>query len=849
MDDDVTLPVTSCTNDNLVSEGSTAGASLRKASGQAMRRAKTVRDRVEVGEAVVDEGSDPPLGMLLHHLDYPGALQDEVSPHHGGHRTTSTLSPTELAAFLEIGSGLSSDDDMTPMHVLYPEFKSLKSFNELIEASTIHQQFDVARRAGEAAEAFFKANPSQRLSVTACQTDMLEIESRGLRAVVQDRSARLADSTFQPGMILKPNIHDRLPLIPPYPTPTMLIELGVLADGSPLITVEGFTPSHDKPQPPRERIVGLAIERLVRAEHDKGQLLVLPYEAGVKAFHLAHLPLHLSRVKLSRKDDTGRLTVDYTASGLNDISKKLPLGLQYGDLRLALPTLAQHCRRFMSVRDAFPGEAIILAKSDLSQWFRKIRMRVENVGLCAYVIYLEGVCHLVVPLCNQFGCQDSNYQSSLGGAIIAANDRHDDVSRYGLPLSDLYSDDDISFLPERLLVERRAAHSFNAEMVAGVGAINHKKDWHGSLGDAAGYRYDCHSARVALSADRILKLVNVLFREIPLSVRAGSPISVRQLQRTASYMIQTGTLAHAAAPFCRSLYANIAHLPHGRLVTRLSPESVVDINMWRALLVYAWSACECLSVHMSVPPLLSRGREELASELALRQAAVADLIGHGDAAGCGDTPGTFGCGFINHFRRSGEKVLWGGWSIPYVTGRATTTDGIPPLSDAHDTPGQSINFYEAVSMVIQLDATCQHLTEYRQQTTKERQSDSDSSLSDPTRPFHFHLWTDNSSALSWLTKYKALTPLNTYLLQIFSHLQARHGLLVTIGHIPGATNVLADAISRGWRVPHGDRLRDSLSTVPRTARLPHWWQSLVQIDQRSTLTTSDLDHAIRTTVE
>ena len=427
-------------------------------------------------------------------------------------------------------------------------------------------------------------------------------------------------------------------MIPPYPTSVMMDELRTLAEGSPLITVKGFTPSHDRPQSPREHAVGLAIERLVRAEYDKDQLLVLPFEAGVEAFHSAHLPLHLSRVKLSRKDDTGRLTVDYTASGLNDPSKKAPLGLKYGDLRLALPTLAQHCRRFLSVCEAFPGEVIILAKSDLSQWFRKIRMRIENVGLCAYVIYLDGARYLVVPLCNQFGCQDSNYQSSLGGAVIAANDRNDDVTRYGLPLSDLYSDDDISFLPERLLVERRAAHSFNAEMVAGVGAINHKKDWHGSLGDAAGYRYDCQSAQVALSADRILKLVNVLFREIPLSVRAGSLISVRQLQRTASYMIQTGALAQAAAPFCRSLYANIAHLPHGRLVTRLSPESVIDINMWRALLAHAWSACECLSVHMSVPPLLSRGRDESATELALRQAAVADLIGHGDAAGCGDTP-------------------------------------------------------------------------------------------------------------------------------------------------------------------------------------------------------------------
>ena len=313
--------------------------------------------------------------------------------------------------------------------------------------------------------------------------------------------------------------------------------------------------------------------------------------------------------------------------------------------------------------------------------------------------------------------------------------------------------------------------------------------------------------------------------------------------------MQTSLLVHAAAPFCRSLYANLAGIPHGHRFTHLSPDSIVDINMWRALLVFAWRDSRCLSVHMSVPPLLARGREELATALATRQAAVADIVGHGDAAGCGDTVGTFGCGFVNHLRRSGEMVLWGGWSIPYVTDHTVglTVSSSSSSPDLPNASRKSINFYEAISMVIQLDATCRSISEYRAAVAEERARDPSFPPTQSDRPLHLHLWTDNSSALCWLTKHKSLTPLNAYVIQLFSHIQARHQVLVTVGHVPGKANVLADAVSRNFRVPNGDQMREQLSTVPRVIPLPLWWQSLLRTASSCASTTSALDHATRTT--
>jgi hypothetical protein len=54
----------------------------------------------------------------------------------------------------------------------------------------------------------------------------------------------------------------------------------------------------------------------------------------------------------------------------------------------------------------------------------------------------------------------------------------------------------------------------------------------------------------------------------------------------------------------------------------------------------------------------------------------------------------------------------------------------------------------------------------------------------PSTPTHIHIFTDNTSALSWMTRFRSSHPLVAYLLQIFSHLQVKHHLLVTSSHIP-----------------------------------------------------------------
>jgi hypothetical protein len=80
---------------------------------------------------------------------------------------------------------------------------------------------------------------------------------------------------------------------------------------------------------------------------------------------------------------------------------------------------------------------------------------------------------------------------------------------------------------------------------------------------------------------------------------------------------------------------------------------------------------------------------------------------------------------------------------------------------------------------------------------------------------HIHVFTDNSSAHSYIRKNRATHPFHLLLLQVMALIMVQHGILLTVGHIPGRLNIIADAISREFDVLNGAQIRESLSSVRR----------------------------------
>jgi len=231
--------------------------------------------------------------------------------------------------------------------------------------------------------------------------------------------------------------------------------------------------------------------------------------------------------------------------------------------------------------------------------------------------------------------------------------------------------------------------------------------------------------------------------------------------------------------------------------------SVVDIMHWRTALCFTMVSTAWLDNDIIIPTLLRPWPFEDPVTLALRQRAQAHVIIGTDAA-CDDVDPNWGGGWLSHDQRRDPShptlIAWGDVDQPRFL--AYEHSGVQ---------ADTINFYEMLDAVIALDATLTLL---------------ESRMAD--RPPHLiiHIQTDNSSALSWLTRYRSAHPSHQFLLQVFANLQAKHRCTVTVSHIPGLLNVVPDSISRRFRTVDGSAIRASLPDHLRHQRLPAWWQTL-----------------------
>jgi hypothetical protein len=139
------------------------------------------------------------------------------------------------------------------------------------------------------------------------------------------------------------------------------------------------------------------------------------------------------------------------------------------------------------------------------------------------------------------------------------------------------------------------------------------------------------------------------------------------------------------------------------------------------------------------------------------------------------------------------------------------------------TVGLDINLLEAIAVIVGLIALIQHM------------------LRSPRplypvaceRPFvHVHLWSDNTSAMWWLTLNRTSSPFHAALFQMFAQVQLLSGVVVTLGYVRGEDNFLADASSRNYIVADGKgELYRRMLTAPTVQQWPaslDWIYDLAQ---------------------
>ena len=226
----------------------------------------------------------------------------------------------------------------------------------------------------------------------------------------------------------------------------------------------------------------------------------------------------------------------------------------------------------------------------------------------------------------------------------------------------------------------------------------------------------------------------------------------------------------------------------------LCHQTIVDLWMWRSVFAVAHSSnVAWMTLSISLPPLLREPNYEGEDVKRARwrtQAAAATVVLHVDAS---KSEHLGGIGFVESHGDS--TVSWASFPLPPAL-RELALTGLPREADINIC--ESFAFLVAVSLV------------------------APSAAGTPSSPTHIHVWTDNTSALCWMTSYRASHPLVLFFLQLLSHIQARFYLVVTAGHIPGLLNILADAASRDFASLNGQRSFETLSKVPRHPALPCW---------------------------
>lgn len=721
---------------------------------------------------------------------------------------------------------------------LYADIPLGITFGDALDSSRRYLNVNVVELAHAEALKRVSDDPACRIDILVAAANLVEAKSIGLLAFLQSRADLLKSVTFQsiePSFVPSISPSSALPqsvrcMLDPAETAAAIT---ALAHGTDILRPDDFRPNFcDPPQCPAGDSA-LPLELHVQADIASGRAVVLLLSEVLLLVRAEQLDLNGASAFLVRKTDKplGRAIINFSGlSPLNSPRKKQQLADTFGAMKT--PTMVNYCSIGASVHDHFPDEQIVCFKSDFSAWFKRIRLTPRAALLSASCLRLsDGQIYVVLPLTNLWGCQEANFQSALGSSVLEAREIQRAQQLYNIPtLGAIYVDDSANFGPHYIAIAQTAALAEDAVALAGDGVMNLDKSLIAPALTIIGWLFDNATRSVSLSGPTYLKILCVLYHEFPTVLRAGvSAVPVRLLQRLGSYMHIAVQAIFALRPFTRAIFNNMSHRNPDDMVF-LSSQSIADITMWRTVFATAFADARWLALSWYVPPYVYRSPDVDRVAWAIDKASTADYVGHADAA------------LLHGVHGIGAVARMAGQSDPFAVLAHDLPDFIKYITADASYADVHINILEAVAAVLLFAALAVHI----------RRQPPPSYPPSCTRPFiHVHLWTDNTSALYWLSKNRSRTPFTQLLFALFCHLQLMSGVVLTMGHIPGVLNVFADAISRHFQVPHGTALRAQLSRpeMLQWTLSSQWVNDMMRQSTEPSLLTSSPPLVARTLVE
>ena len=522
----------------------------------------------------------------------------------------------------------------------------------------------------------------------------------------------------------------------------------------------------------------------------EGRGLILPLNFVRNMCISENLPLNVSNGFITPKANKplGRLVGDYTGNGynINHPDKKELLAKKYG--KIVYPQFTQINQQFQRAFSVFPNKEIFGTRVDINAAHNRIRIWPAHVFLCTLLFVKDKTEYLYLPLEDQFGSQDTVSHWD----VIANNIQSKSIARNLIrcstdDLSSAYVDDFSGAYDDTSADIEIAALTHDALSRCGTDPVSSSKTIKSTSATILGYLWNTVSRTVTVSEAIFRNVLRLLFVDILGTPSVGDPIQLDQLQRLASYAMRLANCLTPLLPFSRGFSAATSHIPFHAKTAKWTERAITDLLAWRAVFILSITNNRWLQVPMDTVGRLCYTRVDLLipdyaareHNRSLRQSLSASLIGFGDA-----------CTTYNGIGVYVPNTLWCGLMFTELTSISLTSGERRPID---------INVLEFIASLVTAIALIQILDTLPN-----------------TTPRHIHIWSDNTSCLSWMKRHKADHPNHSFLLYCFSFLQVSHNLLITQGHILGHLNIYADAPSRNFNCPEGERIRLFLN------HLPHW---------------------------
>ena len=429
--------------------------------------------------------------------------------------------------------------------------------------------------------------------------------------------------------------------------------------------------------------------------------------------------------------------------------------------------------------------------------------------------------YVFLPFENQFGKQDTVSHWMLAGSSIQHLSDCRNLHLHRRILSTRYEDDFAGAFSSSAADIEISALELDASARCGTDAISQTKTIKSQTATILGFLWNTQNKTVTVSERIFRKVLRLLFLHTPSSPQINDRVSIVTLQRLGSYAIRLSSCLTCLLPFSRGFHAATCRVPFTCPYSKWTQRSIGELAIWRAAFTLSLHDYRWLEVPMFQIGILcyapSDGDSSTSSDVresnrSCRQAAIASLVGYGDACTTNNGLGVYI-----------PDTLWMGMNFQ-------------PLSHLLLASGErraiDINVLEFIAALLTSLALIDSLDKLPSITLR-----------------HIHIWTDNTACLSWMKKHKADHPLHLFLLYIFSFIQIKHRVLITLGHIPGVHNIYADASSRNFICPNGPSILRHLLQFPQWFAPPAFMTGIVLASALQSLDISQLVAAALTALE